>query len=412
MLRVYVVVLFLCGQLSTATASSLTAVQSADPDSLIQSVIDQTSLDSLMRQVDGLSGEDSVDIDGTMVLIRSRDASHLHNEFAADYIFQTLRSYGLPTYSQLFSTTGRNVYGVKTGTDYPDKKVIICAHYDDRPYDPGPGADDNASGTAAVLEAARILSKIPTRYTVLFMLWDMEEVGLVGSGYYAREAYNAGDEIVAVVNLDMLAWDGNGDGLCEVHTAPVAYSEQLAELALALENDHDLGLNPVVFNPGATASDHAQFWSYGYSAVLLIEGYRSADFNPRYHTSNDRSVYFNTSYFHAMARLAVATVAHLALYDFPEGPVVIPPPAYALAQNYPNPFNPSTTIAYDLRRDSQVRLALYNVLGQEVALLVDEAQSAGSKSVEFNAAGLPSGMYLYRLTAGNFVDAKKLVVLK
>ena len=83
-----------------------------------------------------------------------------------------------------------------------------------------------------------------------------------------------------------------------------------------------------------------------------------------------------------------------------------------IEQNYPNPFNPATTIAYELPAQTHVTLKVFNTLGQEVAVLVDELQTAGYKSVDFNAAGLPSGVYLYRLTAGDFVATKKCVVLK
>jgi hypothetical protein len=88
------------------------------------------------------------------------------------------------------------------------------------------------------------------------------------------------------------------------------------------------------------------------------------------------------------------------------------PTQYELFQNYPNPFNPVTAISYELLRDGHVTLKLYNMLGQEVAVLVDGEQTAGYKSVEFNATDLPSGTYIYRLTAGDFVATKKLTLLK
>jgi hypothetical protein len=88
------------------------------------------------------------------------------------------------------------------------------------------------------------------------------------------------------------------------------------------------------------------------------------------------------------------------------------PTKFTLDQNYPNPFNPSTTINYDLPRDVRVSLKIYNTLGQEVATLVNEEQQAGYKSVVWNGTGFASGMYFYRLQAGEFVDVRKLLLLK
>jgi hypothetical protein len=85
---------------------------------------------------------------------------------------------------------------------------------------------------------------------------------------------------------------------------------------------------------------------------------------------------------------------------------------FALRQNYPNPFNPSTTIGYELPHASRVSLKIYNVLGQEVATLVNEEKPAGVHEVRFDGSGLSSGVYFYRLRAGDFVQSKKLVVLK
>ncbi len=92
------------------------------------------------------------------------------------------------------------------------------------------------------------------------------------------------------------------------------------------------------------------------------------------------------------------------------------PQAFALSQNYPNPFNPSTVISYQLPVNSQVILKVYNILGQEVATLVNGTQEAGAYTVSFNTnegtLGLSSGVYIYRLQAGSFVSTKKLVLMK
>jgi hypothetical protein len=88
------------------------------------------------------------------------------------------------------------------------------------------------------------------------------------------------------------------------------------------------------------------------------------------------------------------------------------PLEYSLEQNYPNPFNPSTTIKYSIPEDGFVKLAVYNMLGEEVATIVSNVQKAGRYEVNFNAAGLSSGVYVYRIEAANFTSAKKLMLMK
>jgi hypothetical protein len=88
------------------------------------------------------------------------------------------------------------------------------------------------------------------------------------------------------------------------------------------------------------------------------------------------------------------------------------PLTFALNQNYPNPFNPSTTIRYSIPAASQVTLKIYNLLGQEVASLVNAAQKPGNYEVSFNASSLTSGMYVYRIQAGTFIETKKMMLLK
>jgi len=88
------------------------------------------------------------------------------------------------------------------------------------------------------------------------------------------------------------------------------------------------------------------------------------------------------------------------------------PKEFVLHQNYPNPFNPTTTIDYAIKSTGLVSLKVYDMLGTEIASLVNEVKEAGNYSVTFNAAELPSGIYFYTLTAGNFTATKKLILLK
>jgi hypothetical protein len=88
------------------------------------------------------------------------------------------------------------------------------------------------------------------------------------------------------------------------------------------------------------------------------------------------------------------------------------PTEFTLDQNYPNPFNPVTTMQYSIPQRSNVILKVYDVLGNEVATLVNEEKPAGSYEVEFSAAGLSSGIYFYQLQAVNFVETKKMILLR
>ena len=100
----------------------------------------------------------------------------------------------------------------------------------------------------------------------------------------------------------------------------------------------------------------------------------------------------------------------------PAGPTSVAgigiPLAYSLEQNYPNPFNPSTTINYEIKQSGLVTLKVFNVLGQVVATLTDGKQEAGKHFIKFDASRFSSGIYFYRITAGNFVAAKKMMLLK
>ena len=88
------------------------------------------------------------------------------------------------------------------------------------------------------------------------------------------------------------------------------------------------------------------------------------------------------------------------------------PSGPALEQNFPNPFNPTTTINFSLGKAANVKLVVYNILGQQVSELVNEKMQAGAHTVQFKANNLATGVYFYRLEAGSYVDVKKMLLLK
>jgi len=402
-------VLLMLLSLSTATA------QTTNP--YVQAIIGLVNIDSLSLTVRELSGDKDVIVDGQTTRIYSRLRGTPGNALATKYVTQRLSAYGLSVQVQTYNPPSSNVIAVQQGSDSPQRKVIICAHFDAiASGDTIPGADDNASGTAAVIEAARILSKYRFGRTTVYALWNEEEQGLIGSARYVQSIANPRDSVEAIVNLDMIAWDSNNDMKAQIHASGVARSAALADTMLYVNETYGIGLQPSIFNPGTGASDHSSFWNSGRSAVLLIEGYYGPgnDFNSYYHTRNDLFKNFNLAFFQGCAKLGLGTIATVA---GPLGPVAVQtlayvPSAFHLGQNYPNPFNPTTVITYEVATQGNVDLSVFDLLGRKVATLVNEQKSSGVYSVQWHASMLPSGIYFYSLNVGSYRETKRMILLK
>jgi hypothetical protein len=404
MTKTFVYLFFIC-------LFPLSSYSQIDPQ--VQDIINQVNLDSLAEFVGELSGEVSIYVNGQPVTIYSRHTDYPGNELAAGYISQKLESYGLTPEYLTYSADGKDVFAVQPGTDYPDQKYIICAHYDSMPDSSvAPGADDNASGTAAVLEAARILTQYTTKYTIIYAFWDEEEQGVLGSAAWANYAFDHQWIIPGVINIDMIGWDSDNDGKFWVNTRDIGSSVMVADKIVEINQLYQLGLDPQVLNPGS-GSDNLPFWYYGYSAVGVEELY-GIDWNDYYHTTEDKLDKFNLPFFHGCAKIVIGTLASLAEVNSSAAvePEEIIPDVIELAQNYPNPFNPSTRISYQLPARTYVTLSVYNLLGNEIKTLVNEEQSSGSYTVDFNAGSLAGGVYFCRLNAGSYSVTKKMILVK
>lgn len=391
-------------------------------DQNVNQIINSVDLNLLSTIVKELSGDVQTTIKGTPTTILSRYASEPGNISAADYIEQKLTSYGYTVVNQDNGATCRNVYATLTGTTDPQQKYIICAHYDSQinsgPKSPSPGADDNASGVAAVLEAARILKDYSPKYTIVFALLDEEELGLFGSQLYVSKQ---GTNTLGVVNMDMIGYDSDGDFKVDLHVRNVANSPKLATTITSTNTLYTLGVLVNVVNPGTDESDQYSFWEKGYSAIGLIEN--EQDFSTYYHKTTDQFNKMNTEYFLRCAKLGIGAIASLALPTTDGGTDVAAieetPKNFSLSQNYPNPFNPNTTINYSISavgRNSistyKVVLKVYDLLGCDVATLVNEEKAAGNYQAKFDGTNLPSGIYFYKMQAGSFIETKKLLLLK
>lgn len=206
-------------------------------------------------------------------------------------------------------TTYYNVVGTLPGFRYPDEQFIVGAHFDSANT---PGADDNASGVAGVLELARVLSACRTERTVKFIAFDIEELGLYGSFAYAQD--HAADDIRGMISMDMIAHDV-GTYTCEIYGggASTAWGDALA----AAVDEYGGALTAVRYD-SMCASDDCPFRYSGFQACLLIEG--NPFINPCYHQpcdSVDQPGYISYSYAADLTRSVAGFLAEQAVARFP-----------------------------------------------------------------------------------------------
>lgn len=408
--RVFVVTMFLVTIVAMRPAVAQEQRSSAAPG--IGAIIARVSPDSLMDRVRELCGEKRIRVLGMDTLITNRfdGRDSANNELAGDYLERELLRQGLNAGSQPFGDRGRNIIGIQRGAIHPEISYIICAHYDAAVFE-YPAADDNASGTAGVLEAARLLAPLTFDYTIHYILWDGEERGLVGSRDYARAARLRGDSILGVINLDMIGWDSDGDARTTLqYNLPIA--EPLIEAMRTVNDSFSLGLDMVPEVKPTTPSDSYSFAQSGYPAFLFIEDF--ADFTPHYHKATDLPGTLNVPFFTAMTRAAVGALAMLAgLRDgimhsapLPEQPDVV------LHVPMPHPVRDAAQVSFMLPREMSARLELFDLHGRRVALLAD-GQYAGGRTVRpLDATPLAPGTYVLRLTTPTAIVQRMLMHLR
>jgi hypothetical protein len=211
------------------------------------------------------------------------------------------------------SYTSRNVVAEKTGETYPDDIFVICGHYDSTSpaatrQTLAPGADDNASGTAAVLEAARVLAAFPLDFTVRFVAFSAEEWGLFGSRAHAAAAQMAGERILGVINLDMIAYANALPEDLQIIVNP--RSSWLADLYLDAAGNYGPVEATKTVDASFVYSDHSPFWDAGCPALLAIEDNPLQ--NPYYHQITDTIDKLDIDFFTRAARASLGLLAELA----------------------------------------------------------------------------------------------------
>jgi aminopeptidase YwaD len=243
---------------------------------------------------------------------------------AGDYIYNEFEEMGLDVRYHEWSYGGysdRNIEGTLEGiSETSDEIYIICAHYDSVPG--SPGADDDGSGTVAVIAAAKIMSQYQFNHTIKFVAFSGEEEGLLGSHEYAREAASNGDNIIAALNADMIGFAITEDDGKNIKIYENDASEWITDFSIQVSEDYneyiDLTLIPSGYSSG---SDHRSFWEYGYDSIF----YHEYNFNDYYHSPQDIIENMNITYSTKSSKLIIATLGELAqaqlIGEPPEKPI-------------------------------------------------------------------------------------------
>ena len=265
--------------------------------------IDTSYMFTLLEE---LGGERPVDLGGELVSLGERRSTEGRDNIRA---WLELR------FEEMGFNTGEHQYGqaLFRGTNFiatrdnplTDEYVMVTAHIDSVGNQ---GVDDDGSGVISAMTLLKAVSQLETRYDLVFLGFDQEELGLIGSAAYAEDLNEQGfPGLVGVVNIEMTAFDGDNDGALHVIHCNENTSAQLAEpfhQALASED-----LNLQLVDACTNRSDHASFWRYDRPAIVISQNFFGGDSNPCYHRTCDKLDGIHTDY---MERVTTALARGLA----------------------------------------------------------------------------------------------------
>ena len=311
------------------TRSSKPQRPTPDQDALIRTVVDQVEEGRLRNHLDRLIG------------VRHHSADPDALESAADYITEQFQSFGLKTRNHWFDAFGhRNRNIIASFSNRPpahlkkEPVLIVGAHYDS--VSGSPGADDNASGVAVMLETARLIRNLNISKQVLFIAFAQEEQHCLGSTLYAIKTQKAGGKIQGVIVLECVGYASDEPRSQQTMRWIPMPIPDVANF-LGVIGNTEAGLLKEVFEksatryvpdlpvvsllvpdaghgfPGSRRSDHSPFWDAGYPALMLTD---TANFrNPQYHQPGDQINTLSFSYMSKVARAAIAFLAQISVTD-------------------------------------------------------------------------------------------------
>ena len=372
----------------------------ADENPEIRTLIDSVSVDSIKANIEHLCSYHNRRYDSRYIWDVQDWLISRYQAFGVDTVM--LHDFPVPD-SDI--ETADNILAVQWGTKTPNEYVICGAHYDSwNPdgTDPdtirSPGADDNASGVAGILETARLLSNYTFDRTIIYANWCAEEIGLVGSAAYAQDMAAQNMDIVGYFNLDMTGYLEEGTDI-HVH---LLYTTQDSLIANYVFNFSHVYFPEMLIKQNWLAwgdSDYSSFNRNGYPAVHPFEDVYAS--SPYIHTRQDvlgLSVN-NLEQSKRFTELNLGLVATLAGLNH-DGVVDDKTVNVAL---YPNPTKEAVNIACD---DGLQRIEVYNSLGQQM----DVYRLRGDRHTILNTSSYATGIYMLRLVTTQGVTTKQLVI--
>jgi peptidase M28-like protein/type IX secretion system substrate protein/carboxypeptidase family protein len=241
--------------------------------SVIQQMVDTVSVDSVWQYITDLQNMERYTTNASAINSSNYLKSFFESLGYDSVYFHTWQSGSIP-----------NVVAVKYGVLNPEEIYVVGGHYDT--YANGaPGADDNGSGSASIMEMARVMAPLTFKRTLKCILFSGEELGLLGSAAYASQAASNGDNILGMLNMDMIAYVQPGDQI-DVDVVKNTASQDLYD-AYLLSTQTYVPTLPIVIGslPFGASSDHASFWNNGFKAIFPFED--SDNYSPYIHSSQD-----------------------------------------------------------------------------------------------------------------------------
>ena len=394
--------LFICIIFSNKTNSQ--SVKTYDP--LIQNIVDSVNEDTIWNDIASLA-------------VLQRLSTNVNAIESSDFLKNYFISLGFDSvYFQNYQSGYiPNVIAEKYGLTYPDSVIILGAHYDVYASN-APGADDNASGTAGVMETARVIAGKNYKRTIKLICFSGEEQGMRGSTAYANAAFTAGEKIKAAITMDMIAYLMPGDPINSdvyFNTASTALKDNYASITSLYISGFNVD-NAIY--PSGAGSDVAPFWNKGYKAIFPCEGqYSSIPSNdhcsPYMHTSQDILGTSANSQLQAkqITQSVVATVVTLAELEqqaFIQG---------STNEEYyfdvsPVPASSNITVRYITYEMSDVKLSIYDMFGRCMKTFENTMKDEGAREITFQVNDLQSGIYFIKMETNNYSLTKKIIVSK